>query len=360
MKNTSPADLQELSIPIEDLKRCHDLLGIESWKVLTGQHIFITGATGFIGKWLLATLLDARKRLNIDCKITALSRNPDHFIQQWPHLNNQIEWIKGDVKNFTIPNKKIDCIIHAATDVCGDASPDEIFATCHDGTRQIISLANKCNARTLLLISSGAIYGPFPNGVTQVTESHIGGPDPLLASSAYAEGKRVSEWLSIQAASDLFEVKIARVFSLVGPHLPLDKHFAIGNFIRSVLDNQEIIIKGDGSAYRSYLYAADMSAWLWAILLRGKSGKAYNVGSDKAISIEELAKTVGYVCKKNIPIKILNQSSTIKKPTYYVPDIMRIQKELNLRSPMSLEDAIIRTVKWYLNEEINHTNHNTN
>jgi dTDP-glucose 4,6-dehydratase len=84
----------------------------------------------------------------------------------------------------------------------------------------------------------------------------------MLASSAYGEGKRVSEWLCAQASSNRFEVKIARVFALVGPHLPLDRHFAIGNFIKSAMACEQIIIRSDGTPYRSYLYAADMAGWL--------------------------------------------------------------------------------------------------
>lgn len=335
------------NIPNEDFQRCYSIFNFDSWESLSGKHIFITGATGFVGKWLLATLIHADKTLNLGCKITALSRNPDSFIKEWPAECKKISWIQGDIKNFHIPNEKIDIIIHAATDVIERSSPLEIFSTCHDGTKQIISLANNCGAQQLLLISSGAIYGSVHNDQNPIAETYNGGPDPLSAASAYAEGKRVSEWLVSQAASDTLKVKIARIFSLVGPHLPLDKHFAIGNFLRATMLNNEIILTGDGSSYRSYLYAADMAGWLWTILKNGKSCRAYNVGSDQGISILELAKTICKTLDNNLKITTTSQKKTENTIDYYVPDISRALNELNLPEPLSLRESIIRTNDWH-------------
>jgi dTDP-glucose 4,6-dehydratase len=291
----------------EDLKRCHDVLGLESWQALVGKRVFITGGTGFIGKWLLATLLDAEETLGLHCNVTVLSRDPLAFQREWPNIRDRVNWIVGDVRNFEIEDKVFDVIIHAATDVAAKASPDDIFATCLDGTRRVLSLAQSCGARLLLLVSSGAIYGPPPVGMTHIPETYLGGPDPLLSGSAYGEGKRVSEWLASQAAGNGLEVKVARIFALVGPHLPLDKHFAIGNFIRAALANEAIVIQGDGTPHRSYLYAADMAAWLWAVLFRGKCGRAYNVGSDESISIAALAKRVCYVFQRAPHVELKEQ-----------------------------------------------------
>lgn len=337
-----------LDIPAEDLHRCHDLIGASSWRALADRHIFITGGTGFVGKWLLATLLDADEAFGLGCRITVLSRDPGAFLRNWPSMAKRVEWVMGDVRNFPINADRFDVIVHAATDVVAHASPEDVLTTCLDGTRRVLMLARRCGASRLLLVSSGAVYGPLPDGMTHVPETNLGGPDPLLSSSAYGEGKRVSEWLAAQAASDALEVKVARVFALVGPHLPLDKHFAVGNFLHAALTGEEIVIQGDGTPYRSYLYAADMAAWLWVVLLRGRSGRAYNVGADESISIAELAERVCRVLNHAPRIVVQQQPRLGVRPSYYVPDISRSRYELGLPAPLELDEAISRTARWHI------------
>jgi len=338
-----------LNVPEEDLQRCHDLLGPVAWRSLAGQRIFITGGTGFVGKWLLATLLDANGKFDLGCRITVLSRDPSLFLRDWPNIAERIQWVTGDVRNFPINTERQDVIIHAATDVVRQALPQDVFSTCLEGTRQVLKLARVSSARRLLLLSSGAVYGPLPAGMTHVPESHLGGPDPLLPASAYAEGKRVSEWLTSQAAIDGLSVHIARLFAVVGPHLPLDKHFAAGNFLRSALNGDEIVISGDGTPHRSYIYAADMAAWLWAVLLRGQPGRAYNVGADESLSIAALANRICRVLK--CPSRII-LSRSVEPGTlaaHYAPDISRSRRELQLAPPLNLDDAIERTARWHTN-----------
>jgi dTDP-glucose 4,6-dehydratase len=342
-----PTRLMPLDIPEEDLQRCHDVLGISSWRALKGQTIFIAGGTGFIGKWLLATLLDANEKLNLDCSITVLSRDPAAFKRAWPVVAGRVSWIAGDVRDFPIPNEHFDVIVHAATDVAIQASPQNVFSTCLDGTRHLLELASKCGATRFLLVSSGAIYGPLPVGMSHVSETHLGGPDPLLGSSAYGEGKRVSEWLCSQASINGFEVKIARVFALVGPHLPLDKQFAIGNFLQAAMAGEQIVIQGDGTPYRSYLYAADMAAWLWAVLIRGQPGRAYNVGSEESLSIRSLAERICGLLDCAHGAVVLQEVQPGLAAVHFVPETERARHELHLPAAMVLDEAITRSVRWH-------------
>jgi len=351
LRSQSPLD-----IPVQDLQRCHELLGLEAWQSLSGKRIFITGGTGFVGKWLLATLLDAKERLSLGCQISVLSRDPVVFLRNWPGLATRVDWIQGDVRELSVEEQRFDVIIHAATDVVAQTSPESVFSTCVEGTRQVLGLARRSQTRRLLLVSSGAVYGQFPAGLTYVPETYHGGPDPLLAASAYGEGKRVSEWLAAQASADGLEVKIARVFSLIGPHLPLDKHFAIGNFLRSALAGKEIVIQGDGTAHRSYLYAADMAAWLWAVLLHGQSCRAYNVGGDVSLSIAELANRVKAVLQGDMQITVKSSLRPDTPVLHYAPDITRARQELFLAAPMELNEAISRTANWYASKKTHSLN----
>ena len=141
------------------------------------------------------------------------------------------------------------------------------------------------------------------------------------------------------------EAKIARCFAFVGPHLNRGIHFAIGNFIQNCLDGKPITINGDGTPLRSYLYADDLVEWLFAILQRGESGRPYNVGSDHAVSIRELAETVRKVMGSNSDIIVEGAPKVGEEPSVYVPSIERTRSELGLEVKVSLEDAIKFSVK---------------
>lgn len=337
-------------LPSEDLDRAFDMLTPTLWRQLSGRRLFVTGGTGFVGKWLLATLLEADRRLGLGVELTVLSRDPVAFAAKCGDLANSsaISWIQGDVRTFRPSLESFDTVIHAATDVAAQNSPLLTFDTCVEGTRRALDFARSSGARDFLLVSSGAVYGRQPPSVERVQESFTGAPDPLLAGSAYGEGKRAAEWLCCAAAADSsLRVKIARCFAFVGPHLPLDGHFAIGNFLKAALERGAIIIRGDGTPYRSYLYAADMAAWLWAVLLRGESAHAYNVGAEESVSIAELAARVCRVLEVDLPIRILKASEPGRAPERYVPDTSVARRKLDLPAALSLDDAIRRTALWH-------------
>ena len=194
----------------------------------------------------------------------------------------------------------------------------------------------------------GAVYGPQPPGLTHLPENHPGGPDPLDPGSAYAEGKRAAEQLCALAGQERgIEIAVARGFAFVGPRLPLDAHFAVGNFIRDALADGPIRVGGDGTPFRSYLYAADLAIWLWTILLRGAPGRAYNVGSDDAMSIAQVAGTVRAALEVRAPVQVARLPSPAGQPaSRYVPDISRARHELGLRPHIDLAEGVRRTARW--------------
>lgn len=353
MIQTNSACIGPLDIPAEDIERCHSLVGESTWRLLANRRIFFTGGTGFVGKWLLATLLDANETFGLQCQVTVLSRNPQAFLCAWPGMADRVSWICGDVRDFDFGMSSFDVIVHAATDVVSHSTPQEVFSTCLEGTRRVLAMAKKSDSCDLLLVSSGAVYGPLPPGMTHVPETHIGGPDPLLAESAYAEGKRVAEWWAVQEAGGGLAVKIARIFAVVGPHLPLDKHFAVGNFLGAALRGEDILLQGDGSAFRSYLYAPDMAAWLWTILLRGQSLRVYNVGSEESVTLLELAKLIsdGFT-NGSSQVRTLQSQPPAQTPQHYVPATQRAQAELGLPKALLLSEALRRTANWCLHHEV--------
>ena len=181
--------------------------------------------------------------------------------------------------------------------------------------------------------------------MAHVSEDCCGAPDPADPNFAYGEGKRAAEHLcALYSKKYGIETKIARCFAFVGPYLPLDMHYAIGNFIRDGLNGGPIHVSGDGTPYRSYLYAADLAIWLWTILLKGESCRAYNVGSEKAVTIAELANTVAQCFPKPMEVIIAKTPGPEIPFERYVPSTKRAREHCNLRQTINLQDGIKRTI----------------
>jgi dTDP-glucose 4,6-dehydratase len=192
------------------------------------------------------------------------------------------------------------------------------------------------------------VYGPQPADTERTPETYLGAPDPLNPDAAYHEGKRAGELqCAIAHKYAALQTKIARLFAFVGPYLPLDRHFAVGNFIADALADRPIVLGGDGTAVRSYLYAADMVTWLWAIYARGVPMRAYNLGSDAAVSVATLAQTVSDVRLSSPKIEIRGKSEPGKPTDRYVPDTTRIRTELSVESLVDLPEAIRRTIAFH-------------
>ena len=321
------------------------------WDELRGQRLFITGGTGFFGGWLLETLAWANRQLNLGAEALVLSRNPAAFARHAPHLaeDRAIRFLTGDVRTFEFPRGPFSHVIHAATQASATLNADNpqlMFDTIVEGTRRTLSFAAACGAQKFLLISSGAVYGKQPPELAYLPEDHPGAPDPLDPAAAYGEGKRAAELLgALYSRQPGLETKIARGFAFVGPRLPLDAHFAIGNFIRDALRGGPIRVQGDGTPIRSYLYAADLAVWLWQILWRGQSGRAYNVGSESAISIGELARVVADTLGGG-EVLIARAPVPGQPAARYVPSTRRAATELGLEPRVDLTEGIRRTAAW--------------
>jgi dTDP-glucose 4,6-dehydratase len=324
----------------------------EVWPSLRGARLFITGGTGFIGCWLLESLRHADQYHQLGIEATVLTRDPEAFRLKAPHLANYpgFRFIPGDVCNFVTPPDEFTHLIHAATDASADLNendPRQMFDTVLQGTRRALDFAVEKAVGRVLFLSSGAVYGQQPWEMERVSESWTGGPSCVDPRAAYAEGKRAAEMLcAIYQKQFGVKIAIARIFALLGPYLSLDIHFAAGNFIRDAIQGKSIIVNGNGSPCRSYLYASDLTIWLWHMLVRAEPGKPYNVGSDESVSIRELAEKVS-VTLGHVGHQVLGAQDLGWNPGRYVPETGLIARDLGLRKTVTLEEAIQRTALWH-------------
>jgi dTDP-glucose 4,6-dehydratase len=315
---------------------------------LTGRTVLITGATGFFGAWLLSLFDWLACTTSAQVTVYAVSRNPVDFIKRHPCFSNVpwLNWITGDVRDFPFPHTHIDYIIHAATDSSAKAGEDplHLLDVIVEGTKRVLQCATQGSASRILLVGSGAVYGAQHPNVSHTSESALTAPSPLDPVNAYAEGKRVMELLgAIYAHQNKAAVIVARCFAFVGGGLPLDGHFAIGNFIRDALEKDHITVRGGGTAVRSYLYAADLAVWLFKLLVCGENRKAYNVGSDHAWTIAELAHRVADVLSPRKPIIIEGMDSPNGAHNRYIPSIELARSQCGLDVWTDLDQAIALT-----------------
>jgi dTDP-glucose 4,6-dehydratase len=298
--------------------------------------------------WLLESFAHINDALGLGMRATVLTRDPERFCQKAPHLaaRRDLDFLAGDVRNFAFPEGEFRYVVHGATTSGGPVDDLEMLETIIEGTRRVLDLAATRGTRKFLYISSGAVYGKQPQDLSHVPEDYRGAPDPLDPRSAYGEGKRVGELFSVlESRKAGFEAKIARCFAFIGPHLPLDAHFAAGNFIRDALAGGPIKVKSDGKSVRSYLYASDLAVWLWTILFNFKVGPgiAVNVGSDEALTITELSHAVAGCV--GLPVQIA-ASTASGRAVRYVPSVEVAGRFLGLRRSVTLDDAIKRSIEY--------------
>jgi dTDP-glucose 4,6-dehydratase len=314
--------------------------------------LFFTGGTGFFGKAILR-YLKAQYQVrasHLPEQVVVLSRAPDDFKAHNPEFAN-LNWLRFHLGDIGCPeslpkNQTFTHVLHAAADST-DASRMSHLQRHNqivEGTKNLLEFALRVGAARFLLTSSGGVYGPQPDDLTGIPESYLGMPDPLNPNNVYGVAKRQAEHLcALYRAQYGLETIIARCFAFVGQDLPLNAHFAIGNFIRDALWHSKIIVAGDGTPVRSYLDQRDLAHWLLALLEHGQAGHAYNVGSDQAISIGALAHLVRDIISKDKPVCILGNMDKTKARECYIPDIKQAKTTLGLEVKISLEKSISET-----------------
>lgn len=310
--------------------------------------LLLIGGAGFFGK----SFLDCYKRGLLArwgiTKIIIMSRNVERLRIETPELlDSSIQLVIGDIgKVNSLP--KANYVIHAAasTDAQSYLSQPEIEKrNIQAGIYNYCKLAEVTHKNSkILYVSSGAVYGPQPSYLEQVSESYEFNPLESFVGGKrdYAFAKRDAEYAIQNLGRENLNVAIARCFAFVGPWLPRDQHFAIGNFLEDGLLGRVINVRSTFPVYRSYMHSDDLVNWLMTICESANSCcPIYNVGSDEAIAIDDLGELIASI----FGIQVHKAKLAHDKVDRYIPSITKAKKELGLYLKTNLIDSIKLTIK---------------
>ena len=317
-------------------------------KSLEKKSVLITGATGFVGRNLLDQLVKTESYRSGSLKLTCVTRDASKLYSQWPTEKSRLKVLDWDIRNpLTERQPHFDYVFHLAGEnrnVNDSQQAKVVFDTSILGTQNLLraTATKKISAPKIIIASSGAVYETSQNQKqgfrepSEISEKFIEGDDP------YRSGKSRAESICRQFLEEsTTQIVVARMFTFVGPHLPLNANFAIGNFFQDCLLNRAITVNSDGKSIRSYQFATDLTNWLVTILIRGKNANIYNVGSSEQISISDLANRICNVLENKHGVKILGDQSPDPVSSFYVPNIEKAEKELGLTNSYSLDESLL-------------------
>lgn len=316
--------------------------------------VLVTGGSGFVGRWIISALIHAAEKMEIAPRVVSINRTTSDWQADYV-ANRQLTVVCADITNRITVREQFGYVFHCATPasaLLNESSPSAMQRVIEAGAENVINRFAS-SATRVVNISSGAVYGVQPPGVPCLDVDWLNDPRYVLPNSAYHRSKVAAEE-RFNAAKDNsgLDVVHARLFAFLAPFLPLDRHFAAGNFLRDVLSNRPIVITGDARTVRTYMYGTDLAVWLAAVAVRGSSGGAYNIGSPHETTIEELATKTLKISGSTAGVSQLGKPDLRQSAHRYVPCTARTERALGVRLEVPLDEAIERTLCWLRNTSI--------
>lgn len=263
-----------------------------SWEKLMGKTVLITGASGMIGIYMLRTLLLLNEERDYNIRVLAMLRNPVKLPQE-VRENPAVDILVQDVTEQLEVVEEVHYIIHAASPASPlimQNQPVETIAANTIGTFNTLKLAKEKDAEGYMFISSREIYGQPQEGQEFFFENTYGFVDQLNPRSCYSEGKKAAETMCVCYHEEYgLNTKIARLAHTYGPGMSIYDGRVQADFLKNVYHNENIVLKSEGTAVRTYTYIADAVAGLYRVLLNSED-VVYNIGNEEGkVSIRELA-----------------------------------------------------------------------
>lgn len=322
-----------------------------NFKKLENSTVLITGASGMIGTYLLYTLAILNDLRSLNIKIVALVRDRNKITG---YLKNRDDLIvlEQDVCDRINYDDKVDYIIHAASPaspkIMKDAPVDTLMANTL-GTYNTLKLAKKSNTKSYVFISSREVYGEPYEWQEEFKEDTYGFIDPLLPRSCYPEGKRAAENMCVTFKEQYgVNAKIVRPAHTYGPGMSIYDGRVQADFLKNVVEHQNILMKSTGEALRTYTYIRDVVAGIFFVLLEAED-IAYNVADEEAkITIKGLAELlVGLYPERKLKVEMKIEENQKGVAPFKLGTINSEKiRALGWKPTITIEEGFRRTVEY--------------
>lgn len=268
----------------------------DDYEDLRGSTVLVAGATGMLASYSVLFLIWLNEFRSFNIEIYAGVRHLEKAENRFGIYAHRSYFhiYPGDVNVPITLDIKADYIIHAASLASPQyygRYPVETMLPNIVGMNELMKFSLRCGAKSVLFFSSGAVYGQVLDK-EKITEDCLGYFNFLAPGSVYGESKRCGEALALAYCREYnVPVKIVRINHTYGPTLDLENdHRAFAEFVKNVLNGENIVLKSDGKEKRAFCYLSDATVAFFKILLQGQDGESYNLVNEKEfISILELA-----------------------------------------------------------------------